>query len=148
MESKQVYDLTLGKYYPKVGEDRDKLLALGSSMPGVGLYQVVWFIQLPAYDYPAGRWYGHKDCPGRTRYLVRSGIESQYAAVRSMLGEATWPETGPLVVSLEDLAEAAVAKAAKRWMKQIFAPASAWKFDPKRHLLGAAIGVAAWKHGK
>lgn len=144
IESKQIYDLTMPKYYPKVAEDGRKLREGASGVFEGELFQVVFFIQVPSFDYPRGRWYGNKDCKARSGYAGIRGIQGQYRAVMSLIGAATWPVGGPHVVSLEALADVPIADTARRWMDQIFVPWEPWAFDPRTHLRDASVGVALW----
>lgn len=145
VEVKQVYDLTLGKYYPKVAEDRSKLLASRLADSPLQLQQAVFFTELPNFDYPGGRWYGHKACGGRMSYEGTRGIMAQYARVRSLLGAPTWPNNDrPFMVPLDLEVSAQTADDARRWMDQVFVPNTTWTFDPSGHLRGAAVGVAIW----
>lgn len=144
-EVKQIYDLTFARYYDKVREDREKLLAERSARGDAALAQIVFFFELPEFSHPAGRWYGHKDCPARSHYRVYPGIHRQYDVVRSVLGPATWPEEGLHVRpwSAEEIERRAPLLAT--WMASIFTPAAPWTFRPDVHLRGCAAGAAIWE---
>lgn len=141
---KQVYDLTYSKYYPAVAGDRDKLLAERAAGTADDLLQVVFFLQLPNFQYPAGRWYGHKSCPGRGSYEVAVGIHQQYGRLVPALGPCTWPAGGPEIVELLAPATADEIEFAARWLRSVFEPNVGWQFSPAQHLAEAKAGVAIW----
>jgi len=144
LEVKQIYDLTMTKYFPMVAEDREKLLLARAQDGRLELLQVVFFLQLPHFAYPAGRWYGHKACPARSSYEVRVGIPQQVRAVEALLGPPSWPDSRPLVRPWSAAETAKAAPILARWMRSVFVAHTDWTFDPEIHLREAAIGVGMW----
>jgi hypothetical protein len=143
VEVKHVFDLTESKYYANVAADRDKLLGFRGEHPTTALFLIVYFVQLPGANYPAGLWYGKKDCRARSGYAGTRGVVAQYRQVMTRLGSATWPESPPEMCTLP-VPSAAEAAALAQWYGQVFAPCSEWRFDAKEYFRGAAIGVAIW----
>lgn len=133
VQVKLLFDCTISKYLVDVEADRSKDCS----------YQVVFFVSLPNFQYPAGRWCG-KDKLSPARQVTTSGVEAQYSLVRERLGAATWPTDGPLVNELP-VFSTAVDAAIQAWLARVFKPkAGPWSFDATAQLHGARIAVAVW----
>lgn len=102
VEVKPAYDMTMPKWYPIIAADGEKLINFRAQGHASHLLQVVFFLQLPNFDYPAGSWYGsHRKCPGRSAYPGFRGIQRQYAQLRRYLPEPTYPaDDAPQTVAL------------------------------------------------
>lgn len=140
--------MTSGKYYAEVAEDRRKLLQHQQSYPEDDIYQVVFFVQLPHFDYPAGIWYGHKRCKARGEYLVAKTLSSQYdRVVRNIGRDATWPGTCPLIQKLTWPQAGIREGVVSGWFQQVFEPFDGLaEFSPAQHLKDAAVGTAIWEY--
>jgi hypothetical protein len=145
IEVKVACDTTLAKYYPIIIGDGEKLRRLAGS-PGHAI-QVVFFVQLPGFDYPPGSWYvpGSKQCPARGGYPGYRGIAAQYQAVRRGLPPPSWPGDEPYIADLT-LSDPDLEAIITRWFQMIFRPATLWRFDKRKHLEDAAVGCAIWQH--
>jgi hypothetical protein len=149
VEVKAIFDCTGGKWYPITAADGDKLRAHRKpNVPG-HLFQAVFFLQLPGYDYPQGRWFppNRKLCGPRSDYVCYAGIEKQYKALRKRMATApAWPTNDrPFVVPLA-LSNEALVPAIRRWFDLVFDRSTPWDFDEKMHLADAAAGCAVWEY--
>ncbi|MEA2710787.1 MAG: hypothetical protein QOF78_3388 [Phycisphaerales bacterium] len=151
VEIKMIYDCTMEKWYAGSGVagDAEKLRRRRRGGFVGNLYQVVIFVSLPNFDYPAGVWYPPKwtSCPGRGSYLHYRGIDAQYRRVRNHQQDPpAWPDgDAPRVVTLAPIS-ADVAGAVDRWFDVIYRPATPWRFVPANHLHDAAVGAGIWSY--
>jgi len=146
IEVKMIYDMTFKKYYTSIVDDIRKLEALRiAGFPGE-LFLIVFFIQLPGMDYPAGTWYQNKPCKSRSGFLVVSGIQDQYKCLREQMTKAPiWPNAEPLPAYRLVHPTAEVSEhLLMRWFESVFQPRGPWKFTAATHLRDAAVGVAIW----
>jgi hypothetical protein len=147
LDVKHVYDMTTGHYYSAdIPLDREKLLKHRLTFPDDLLFQVVFFVQFLNADYPRGRWYGDKNCPARSSYLVVRDIRRQYGTVAKYIGPATWPEDPPMTVPLNWPPVGVPADVAVRWFQAVFCPTGHWCFEPETYLREAEIGAAVWSY--
>jgi hypothetical protein len=86
-------------HYVSVAEDRAKLERERSGGFQGDLFLVVFFVQMPAFDYPRGLWSGRdRESCCRKDWLVKSGIASQYEELsRRLTAPPAWPNDGPRV---------------------------------------------------
>jgi hypothetical protein len=148
IEVKLIYDLTYKKYYWATKDDGPKLLALRAREPDVELYQVVFFVQLPALDYPGGRWYGRdRVSRSRRKQTVWGGHSAQFSELmRLIVTPPAWPGTSsPSRVDLLPLVAPATLDVARRWYQAALVPTTAWNLRPEVHLVDAAAGAAIWQ---
>ncbi len=145
VECKHVYDCTFTKQFSQVvPADGEKLLRLRSE--GRILAQVVFFVQLPMYYYPLGKWYGDKPCKDRGAYLVTTGVSKQFSRLqRHMRQLPFWPDNPPFIRPLHPIGDSAES-AMQRWFANVFSPAVPWTFDAATQLRDAAVGVAIWAY--
>ncbi|MDB5357027.1 MAG: hypothetical protein JWN24_3480 [Phycisphaerales bacterium] len=105
IEVKLVYDCTLPKYYGSVAADWDKLQEVRLRRFAGDLFLVVFFVQLPGFDYPSGQWPGRaKPAEARRKYLRTCEISSQFRELKKWLAHPqTWPSKGPHIHHLSAL---------------------------------------------
>ena len=143
VEVKYLFDCTYDKYYPAVAEDRERVRPSARRRnPG---FQVVFFVQLPNFLYPRGRWYGSSkiDGPRPTNHV---GIQRQFRKLMSVLPHPpTWPENGPYVHALKFPTEIVTDALLLRRYAEIFTPAEPWTFTGIEQLRDAKVGVAVWQ---
>lgn len=143
VEIKLVYDCTFLKYYPSVAEDALKLKMC--AVPNRELIQIVFFTELPNYYYPSGTWYGKKWAKDRRGWLVKRGIDDQFATLqRHLTSSPTWPAAAPYRQELQFPCEAIDEARLGRWFQSVFQPDNRWEFRAPEQLHGAAVGVAIW----
>lgn len=147
VEVKLVYECTYPKYYAAVAHDWAKLEAACWSGCPAALSLAVFFVELPAFEYPEGFWPGnpHPTKP-RTEYIINDGILSQFDRVNRALGlPPTWPGDGPFLAALHPPKDPLIRLAlATRYAS--FHPSRPWRFDPEDHLRGARVGCAVWEY--
>jgi hypothetical protein len=156
-EIKALYDFTSLKFYSgPVAYDREKLLRNRSTKFAGYLFQVVFFTQLPGYNYPPGIWSypgpkgfpEEKHCGTRTASVVNETIDTQYQYLRTFLKEEpAWSALGENVKRLEMRSEDELAAISRRF-KSVFRPdpGESWEFRPETHFARAAIGCAIWSY--
>lgn len=153
VEVKVIHGQTIPAFYGHkegngVAHDRDKLLAIRREGFLGHLFQVVYFTQLPAFEYPAGDWYS----PATVRYQARSDyagfrrISEQYRYLRTFLPETpAWPSEAPAVHELS-MPEGDVLECITRRFGTVFRPDDpSWAFSPVKHFADAAAGCAIWE---
>jgi hypothetical protein len=146
IEVKLVYDCTLPKYYPSVAADWDKLASLRSKGFSGDLFLTVFFVQMPRYEYPAGRWAGRsRDSLSRQKYLCHCGIAAQFSTLtRALPHSASWPLQGsPYVRKLTALIGEPLEVGRRRF--EDFQPTVSWQFNAAQHLEDASVGAAIWQ---
>jgi hypothetical protein len=137
VEVKQIHDCTFSKYYPAVGNDWRKLAYIRSHGSVENLFLIVFFVQLPNYEYPVAE----------SRKVNVSWIEDQYKKVRLAINaEPVWPAVSPpfkkpLYAPSRELQDAVI----ERW-KRKFSRVS--QFDFKSQLDDAAVAVSIWEYPK
>ncbi len=134
VEVKQVFDGTLPKYFAAIAADREK----GCH------FQVIFFVTLPEYDYPAGSWYGSNRIePSRRRHLV--GLPRQLGRVaEEMTNEMLLPShfveadlpAGTHIITDE--------RVNTRFSWVLTSPFP-WRFEAAKHLKDAKVAVAIWR---
>lgn len=152
-EVKLVYDFTGADWYGEKGVtgDASKLRAMRREGFVGHLIQIVFFVQLPGLEYPAGDWYPPTwaSWRSRTEMLRRCfpGIPAQYARLRRhMTAAPAWPPgDAPHVQSLPKPSPE-LSATIERFYGRVFRPSCPWRFDASAHLADAAVGVAIWKH--
>jgi hypothetical protein len=136
VESKLVFDCTTLKYYPKIAADWTKIVGYRTTFPTARLFLVVFFLQLPFYEYLEGL--GSRQC-------IRRGIAQQYQQLRSVLNQKpVWPGDGIFVRPLATIVDADVRNAVCNRFDV------AWQlkgksFQLERQLRDAAVGFAIWE---
>jgi hypothetical protein len=146
IESKQVFELTLPKYFPTIAQDREKLLSFKGSHPKAKLFQVVFFGALPSAWYPAGRWRGEVFLC-RNEYIRNLTLSDQYEQVRQHIGvRAAWPQSPPMLHRLD--CRRVNARKLEKWAHcSAFTYDDAmWRFDTQPYFKDAEVGAAMWEH--
>jgi hypothetical protein len=154
-EIKVVYDLTIPAFYGHkdrhgVADDRDKLLKIRAAGFAGHLFQIVFFAQLPNFDYPPGCWYAPawKHCVwARRQYAGYRGIDAQYRYLRTLLtDEPIGTAAGPTIRRLSSPSDGAITAMSSRFAS-VFRPDDGdWKFNPLQHLAEAAVGYSIWTY--
>ncbi len=156
-EIKVLYEFTKRGFYScNVAYDREKLQNRRDGFEGF-LFQVVFFTELPGYEYPPGTWSypGPNECPvkkhcgPRTASRGKRGIDWQYQYLHKNLlkEEPAWSALGEDVKRLEMSSEDELAAISRRYEK-VFCPDPGyqWEFRPEIHLANAAVGCAIWSY--
>jgi len=139
---KPIYDMILPKYYPIAAADLDKLNAVRASGSLAELFFVVFFAQLPNYDYPPGIWYGERCDLSRSGFPGFRGIRSQYERLRQYIPRCQdWPVQGPALHACKWTGDP---NELRRWFGALFQPLGTWRFDPAVQLKDAAVAAAIW----
>jgi len=134
VEVKQVFDGTLPKYFDAIAADREK----GCH------FQVIFFLTLPEYDYPAGSWYGSTRIePSRRRHVV--GIPRQLGRVSEALG-LDLPLPDHLVeVELPAGTEIITDERVNTRFSWALESPFPWRFEAAKHLKDAKVAVVIWQ---
>jgi hypothetical protein len=146
IEVKLVYDCTYAKYYNSVADDWNKLVRVRNEGFTGDLFLVVFFTQLPCYDYPPGTSSRTQEKSlGRRRHLVNCGITAQYRELlRRLTREPAWPLEAPHIHKLS-LPTTSILATVGAWLRADWIPDEPWQFVPALHLAEAAVGVAIWQ---
>jgi hypothetical protein len=153
-EVKVVLDVTIPQYYGHkdrhgIADDRDKLLKLRRAGFDGRLLQVVFFLEMPNYYYPAGRSFAPDWKPhgSRDSYPGHRGINTQYRELQKHLRDApAWPTSGPYLHALAPSAKKTIALVDK-WYSMVFRPKDAsWKFRASDQLAEATVGCVIWEY--
>jgi hypothetical protein len=114
------------------------------------LLQVVTFLQMPCFHYPAGAWYAPdwKRCEySRDKWKGFRGISAQYEYLRTYLINApAWPPSDLKVVPLESVGPGTLDAIVRRFADVFRPDESNWQFDPVIQLQDAAVSFAIWQH--
>jgi hypothetical protein len=150
VECKMLYDCTGDKYYESTASDYQKLASYSS--PRSRLFQVVFFVQLPGYDYPPGTWFDNRR-PHGSRAVMLRGIDAQYARLRRSLPQSpAWPGPEPFKRALHFPTSEVNVDFLQRWYTHSFRPESerdnTWRFDSGAHLQDSAVGLAIWERSR
>jgi hypothetical protein len=142
VEVKAVGDGTFAKSYPVVANDLLKLA--GRPDKTTFAYAVVFFIQLPHFDYPSGCWYSSaKRYPGRT--CVKKGIDTQFEYLMNFTKERPWWRDGEVHKHALSFALAGVEERTLRdRYSAVFRSDRPWSFEAVTHLRDAQVGCAIW----
>jgi hypothetical protein len=144
LEIKLVHDCTKEKYFGNVSADIKKLECICGDRLG---FLIVFFTQLPHFDYPAGSWsHVGKFYEERRTDTNIVGIDKQYSHLRKLLPPAAWPN-GDLPFRRNLIASQSILDKIPLRYQSVFTPSRlGWNFDPDRHLRDAQVGVAIWSH--
>jgi hypothetical protein len=154
-EVKAIYDLTMPSFYGHkdrhgVTDDRDKLLTARAGGFVGELFQVVFFAQLPRFEYPPGCWYGPawKHCAlARRQYAGYRGIDAQFRYLRTFITDDPTTGAGGPVTRRLGPPSSKVLDAMSCRFSAVFRPDDdKWVFDPQTHLVDAAVGYAVWQY--
>jgi hypothetical protein len=147
IEIKQVFELTLAKYFKNIADDRAKLSDFKRLYPKTALFQVVFLGTLPGAWYPAGTWRGEPfSC--RDKYVRNPTVSVQYVRVAQHLGtNATWPKSPPLIHQLDS--SVVNVRRMDTWAhcSAFTYNDPAWRFKTGSYLKDAAVGAALWEYG-
>jgi hypothetical protein len=150
-EVKGLHDLTTRRFYGgrghshSVANDRQKLLKIRASGFNGHLFQIVFFLQLPAFERPTGIWKRTlKRSEAWRNYRAITGVESQYSYLRGFLVDE--PVHGPVIHPLTELAADTLNCMSRRYSEGYTPDDMSWSFSPARHLAKAAVGCAIWQY--
>jgi hypothetical protein len=130
IEVKLLFDCSYSKHYQSTADDWDKLAKVRTSPSNDDLFLVVFFQQMPQYDYP-----------GRKGYLNQCGIHAQFQKLRMhMAGKPAGPQNGLCVHQLAALTSQTHELASKGRPVR-----PNWKLNPEIHLQDASVGFAIWQ---
>jgi hypothetical protein len=155
VEIKAIYECSISKYYGSkriqegsLAKDVEKLRAMRRRAFEGKLFQIVFFRQMPNYEYGPGKsfdgsWRAH-GC--RAASLNCLTIESQFREARKyLLDEPVWPKAAPAIVPL--VLPIHLHNPTILWFKKTFQPDdSSWSFDPVAQLAKAAVSCAIWQY--
>ena len=147
VESKLAYECTLSKWYPIIASDYSRKLAnLRSSHADAGLFLVVFFVECPTLDYPAGRWIDtNKPSQARHTYVTNSGISDQFGKLLRQIGRSpSWPSHTPHDSNLHAPRDAAIMEPMASVFGTLLSPP--WKIRPEQCFSKARAGVALWEY--
>lgn len=130
VEVKLLFDCSQSKHYATTARDWDKLEKVRASGTSGDLFLVVFFHQMPNYDYPK-----------RSGYLHHQGIGAQFAELRRYIDRPPlWPVPAPYTHLIGPPSAEVKDLLLKRWPPRID-----WKLDLSAHLREAGVGVAIWQ---
>lgn len=154
VEIKAIYEMTMPKFYSLAGshcvaDDRAKLMAIRQAEQDFigNLIQLVFFLELPNYDYPAGEslhrqgWKRHKP---RKHYRRFETIEQQFEELRKYLPPPTFPSCDAPNVSVVPPPTLEIAEALRRWCEKTYRPDEQWCLQVE-HMTGVRVGYAIWE---
>ena len=140
VQVKRFSECTLKKSYPHAAADIVKLDRLRGDSDR---FLAVFFVQMPNYDYPSGRWYG-RGYP--KRQTVMRTIDSQFALVmEGICNPPSWPNDGPYMRNLAIPSDRVSEQLIRKRFTSVFMPSYPWQFDGAIHLREARVGFAIWQ---
>jgi hypothetical protein len=155
VEIKALYEMTMPKFFSAAGthcvaDDRRKLEKIRQSESAFrgSLLQVVWFLELPNYSYPAGESLhrnGWRRSEARDTYRYFGSVTKQFAELRNHLPPPTFPANDAPQVQTLSPPTPMLTTVLERWCPRTFRPAEAWCIQSNVHLSGVRVGYAIWQ---